>query len=39
MQQYDFDKYIERAGTQSVKWDRYPKDGGYGLSLTSLGTF
>ena len=26
MQQYDFDKYIERAGTHSVKWDRYPKD-------------
>jgi cystathionine beta-lyase len=26
MQQYDFDKYIERAGTHSVKWDHYPKD-------------
>ena len=26
MQQYDFDKYIERTGTHSVKWDRYPKD-------------
>jgi cysteine-S-conjugate beta-lyase len=26
MQQYDFDKNIDRAGTHSVKWDRYPKD-------------
>ncbi len=26
MQQYNFDKYIERTGTHSVKWDRYPKD-------------
>ncbi len=26
MQNYDFDKAIDRTGTQSVKWDRYPKD-------------